>query len=92
MYSNNHYAMEFITSTQIPIQVGFKHCIYQHEVYSNNYYTTESITSTQVPIQVGFKHCIYQHEVYGNNHSHNGIHYQYSSIHTSGIQALYLPP
>ena len=34
-----------ITSTQVPIQVGFKHCIYQHETYSNNHYTMEFITS-----------------------------------------------
>ena len=41
--------MESITSTQVAIQVGFKHCIYQHEIYSNNHYTMEFITSTQEP-------------------------------------------
>ena len=42
--------MEFITSTQVLIQLGFKHWIYHHVVYSYNHYTMESITSTQVTI------------------------------------------
>ena len=27
--AKNHYTMEFITNTQVLVQVGFKHCTYQ---------------------------------------------------------------